>query len=212
MKPHCTDPQIDLQQSQFDYSSLEYKLGGFNAGFSHKFIMQLPDEKKPTSPVTNGTPPFSFPEYDPSSFGDNPFLSRTRHPPTFFQMLASLSDSPAAHPDCRVDTFSTASVSVDSTMDGRDTPVLSSVALLAPVSAEVTTGASDRPIVVRRRGLQRRKLFSLCNEMLELTNSFQFQGLSSPIPTYFPSPWWIQPFGLSPVWVLCLATRLFRGQ
>ena len=151
-------------------------MDGFNAVSHCKNIMQLPDEKPPTTPVANGAQIYSFPEFERSLFADNPFLGRAHNPPTFFQMLASLSTSPARHFDRQVDTSPSASLSVESTMDGRNTLVPSSAVrvesttdgcdtlvppsaagLSAPVPAEGATGAPDPPVITRRRGLRRRK-------------------------------------------------------
>jgi len=79
--------------------------------FIRKISMQLTDEKTPRAPVADGAQVPCFPDYDPQLFAGNSFLSRVQNPPTFFQMLASLSDSPALHPGHHADTPATTSVS-----------------------------------------------------------------------------------------------------
>ena len=133
--------------------------------FICKISMQLTDKKTPRAPVADGAQVPCFPDYDPQLFAGNSFLSRVQNPPTFSQMLASLSDLPACHPGCRIDTLATASVSIESTMDGCDTPVITSAVELS-VSAPANGGpiTLGLPVITRRRGLQYRKChFSLQN-------------------------------------------------
>ena len=148
--------------------------------------MQLPDEKNLTSPVTNGAALPNFPQFDRSLFADNPFLSRSENPPTFFQMLALLSDSPVHRPDRQVDVLAAATISIDSTMDGRDAPIPSSAAvLLAPVTAEVATGATER-LITRRCRPQRCKFRFSVHQIAMINNLFPANLTDNTSPDIAP--------------------------
>jgi len=151
--------------------------------------MQLPVNEMPTTPVTHGTQISHFPVMDPDRFANDPFLGRRHNPPTFFQMLASLTDSPATSSDRPLNTSPSTSVSVDSTMDGRDTPAQSGV-----LSASVAPMACDQPVVIRRRRVQHCKCHSF-QTVVVLTTLFpahlteaNMSALAPPDPTSLIQP------------------------